>query len=125
PAAVESVEFCLSGPNSNARTGAHLRRHLPALEILSSPAGSPKMTYVVDGRAHERRPGVEEFVLVARVCRTNRPHLFLISGQTSVTNLAGAAFLARNQPLLWRRRGHRESFRRLPKVIEPALHGRP
>src|SRR6185437_2262854 len=31
--APDSVEFCLSGPGSNPRTGAHLRRYLPALEV--------------------------------------------------------------------------------------------
>jgi hypothetical protein len=122
-ARLDSVEFCLSGPTSNARTGAHLRRHLPALEVVSATDGSRKMTYVVDGRVHEYRPGVEEFVLVARVCRTNRPHLFLISGQTSVANLAGAAFLTRNEPLLWRRFGDRESFGLILKVIDTDVYG--
>ncbi len=115
--APDSVEFCLSGPGSNARTGAHLRRYLPALEV------GQRNAYVVDGHAYEWQPGVEEHVLLARICRTDRPHLFLISGQTSVTNLAGAAYLTRNQPALWRRFGDRESFAFILKVIDTHVYG--
>jgi hypothetical protein len=115
--APDSVEFCLSGPGSNPRTGAHLRRYLPALEV------GDKDAYVVSGHLYERQPGAEEYVLLARICRTDRPHLFLISGQTSVTNLAGAAYLARNEPALARRFGDRGSFAFILKVIDTHVYG--
>jgi hypothetical protein len=117
PGGANSVEFCLSGPGSNARTGAHLRRHVPELEIREHNA------YLVNGHTYERQRGVEEYVVVARICRTDRPHLFVICGQTSVTNLAGAAYLTHHQPALWRRFGDRESFGLVLKVIDPHVYG--
>lgn len=117
PAGPDGVEFCLSGPDSNVRTGAHLRRHLPDLEVRQ------QNLYLVDGQAYEWQPGVEEYVVLARICRTDRPHLFVICGQTSMSNLAGAAYLTRHQPALGRRFGDRESFGLILKVIDTQIYG--
>jgi hypothetical protein len=113
----DGVEFCLSGPDSNVRTGAHVRRYLPDLEIRR------QNVYLVDGQTFEWQPGVEEYVVLARICRTDRPHLFVICGQTSMSNLAGAAYLARHQPALSRRFGDRESFGLVLKVIDTQIYG--
>lgn len=113
----DGVEFCLSGPDSNVRTGAHVRRHLPDLEV------GRQNLYLVNGHTYEWEPGVAEYVVLARVCRTDRPHLFVICGQTSMSNLAGAAYLTRHQPTLWRRFGERESFGLVLKVVDTEIYG--
>jgi hypothetical protein len=119
-AGADAVEFCLSGPDSNERTGAHLRRFLPTVAVMSYQEGEPlSLAYQVDGRQYVWEPGRAEYVLLARVCRPHRPHLFLISGQTGVTNRAGAAFLASHLPELRRRYGDTRSFGLILKVIDP------
>jgi hypothetical protein len=108
----DAVEFCVSGPDSNERTGAHLRRYLPMVEVVT------RIGYQIGERRYPLERGRAEYVLVARVCRPHRPHLFLICGQTGVTNRAGAAFLARHLPELRRRFGDGRSFGLVLKVVD-------
>jgi hypothetical protein len=116
----EHVEFCLTARDANPRTRAHFERCLPGVRMLDWEQGG---AFVVGGAEYPRDPGVLEYVIVARVCRPARPHLWLIAGQTGVTNRAGAWFLVRNEPALRRRFADDRTFCLVLRVIEPATYG--
>jgi hypothetical protein len=118
------VEFCISARDANPRTEAHLKRYAPELTFHPYEPGSiNSLAFAVDSTLYIRQPGVSEYVVLARVCRRGRPHLFLISGQTGVTNRAAARFLIEELPRLARRFGASRSFCLLLRVIEPAIFG--
>jgi hypothetical protein len=121
----DQVEFCISGPSANPRTAAHLQRFLPGLSMLPFEAGSSGSLAIVTAgdRRYEREPGKAEYVALARICRPGRPHLFLIAGQTGITNRAGARYLAGNSASLRRRFGDDRSFCLVLRVVEPATYG--
>jgi hypothetical protein len=116
----EHVEFCLTARDANPRTRAHFERRLPGLRMLDWQLGG---AFVVGGTEYPRDPDVLEYVVVARVCQPDRPHLWLIAGQTGVTNRAGAWFLVRNETALRRRFGDDRTFCLVLRVIEPATYG--
>lgn len=118
------VEFCISGRDANPRTEAHLRRHVPGLTFHPfRPGSATSLAFQVGDQLFVREDGVNEFVALARVCRPGRPHLFLVSGQTGVTNRAGARFLVEQLRHLSRRYGPDRSFCLVLRVVEPAILG--
>jgi hypothetical protein len=121
-APAEQVEFCVGGPLANGRTAAVMRRYLPGVTVRP-PDADREIEAVVGSRVYRRVRGREEFVLLARVCRTGRPHVFLVAGQTAITNRAAAAYLTRNLSGLLRRFGDDRTFCLVLRVLEPETHG--
>jgi hypothetical protein len=121
----DAVEFCISGPTANSRTAAHLQRFLPGIRMLPFVRGdASSLALIATGDAEYRRePGRAEYVALARICRPDRPHLFLIVGQTGITNRAGARFLTVSLPALRRRFGDDRSFCLVLRVVEPDTYG--
>jgi hypothetical protein len=120
----DAVEFCVSGPAANRRTGAHLRQHLPGLTVApytrdDDPDGG---TFNVGGRTYHEGPDVE-YAFLARICRAGRPHVFLIAGQTGITTHAAAVYLVDRLPALRRRFGDDATFCLVLRVLEPATFG--
>lgn len=100
PASLGGVtEVCVGGPDSNARTATHLRLLLPGVTF-------PTHDDMVVGEHRYRAEGDLTYVLVARVHgpQGGAP-VFLVSGQWSAGNRAGARFLARHHRDLARRYG--------------------
>ncbi|MFJ5552024.1 hypothetical protein [Streptomyces sp. NPDC093225] len=120
----DRTEFCVGGPVSNTRTAAHLTSMLPGVRVdLSTEAGPDRGAIVVGGEPYRWEKDSLEHVLLARLATPEggRP-VFLISGQTAVSNQAAARYLARHHETLARKYGDRP-FCLLLKVINSAAYG--
>jgi hypothetical protein len=119
----DQVEFCVAGPLANSRTEAHLRRYLPGLTVAPAARDSPdSLALLVGGRRFRQDHREAEYVALARVCRPGRPHLFILSGQTAITNRAAAVFLAEQRPQLRRRYGDDDTFVLILRVRDTAAY---
>ncbi|AXE23720.1 hypothetical protein C0216_09810 [Streptomyces globosus] len=120
----ERAEFCVGGPVSNARTAAHLESMLPGVSVdVSTDPGPDRGAIRVGGQTYRWSKGRAEHVVLARLTSGpgTRP-VFLISGQTAVSNQAGARYLARHhQELARRHRGN--PFCLVLKVVNSAAYG--
>ncbi|MEU1180221.1 hypothetical protein ABZ464_21675 [Streptomyces sp. NPDC005820] len=105
-----SVEFCIGGPEngSNVRTAGHLEQYLPGVDVRPFSDRDDSMAFVVGGETFPCERRRREHVLVAkfRPASATRP-VFVICGQTAVTNHAAMVYL---------RRSHRELSRRLASM---------
>ncbi|MGG8406095.1 hypothetical protein ACM614_05500 [Streptomyces sp. 12297] len=120
----ERAEFCVGGPASNLRTAAHLASMLPGVDVDTSTAEGPDRGALrVGGETYRWRKGVVEHVLLARLTTEEgaRP-VFLVSGQTAVSNQAAARYLARHHERLARRYGS-GPFVLLLKVVNSRAYG--
>ncbi|GHE25066.1 hypothetical protein GCM10017778_01340 [Streptomyces vinaceus] len=120
----ERAEFCVGGPVSNARTAAHLASMLPGVRVdLSRDPGPDRGAIHVGGETYRWDKGQTDHVLLARLTAGpgSRP-VFLVSGQTAISNQAGARYLARHhQDLARRYRG--DSFCVVLKVNNSDAYG--
>ncbi|GAA4672589.1 hypothetical protein GCM10023347_28230 [Streptomyces chumphonensis] len=121
----ERTEFCIGGPVSNPRTAAHLEALLPGVHIQAGPHREPGHgTYTIGGESHRPRKGAVEYVLLARLApEADMRPVFLICGQTSVSNQAAARHLARHHKRLARKHGGTGTFCLLLKVVSSAAYG--
>ncbi|MFI2203197.1 hypothetical protein ACH47Z_20915 [Streptomyces sp. NPDC020192] len=95
----DSTEFCVGGPTggSNIRTGGHLAAHLPGVTVHPYDGTRPDSVAIeVGGEKFLFDRGNQEYALVAKFTpeESDRP-VFLVSGQSSVANLAAIHFLRR------------------------------
>ncbi|PRH78477.1 hypothetical protein C6N75_14695 [Streptomyces solincola] len=118
------AEFCVGGPGSNQRTAAHLASLLPGVSFstVSEPVAE-RGAIAVAGQTYRMVKGEVEYVLLARLASDAhaRP-VFLLCGQTAISNQAAARYLAAHHEELWRR-GADGSFCLLLKVVNPAAYG--
>ncbi|MET9606568.1 hypothetical protein ABZZ17_16060 [Streptomyces sp. NPDC006512] len=120
----ERAEFCVGGPASNTRTTAHLASMLPGVRVVTSEEPGPDRGAIrVGGETYRWEAGLVEYVLLARLAggRATRP-VFLLSGQTAVSNQAAARYLAREHVRLARTHG-REPFCLVLKVVNSDAYG--
>ncbi|WP_330299383.1 hypothetical protein [Streptomyces sp. NBC_00503] len=120
----ERAEFCVGGPSSNARTTAHLSSMLPGVRIIVSSEPVPdRGAITVGGETYRWVKGLVEYVLLARLTtgQGSRP-VFLLCGQTAISNQAAARYLARRHRKLADSYGD-ESFCILLKVINSDAYG--
>ena len=121
----EVTEFCVGGPGANVRMESHLARFLPGVAINSYAPDSPKAAaIVVAGQEFLRERDTREYVLVARVRRPDGGQpLFLICGQTAITNRATAAYLRDNYQPISSAHGPSENWCVVLRVDAPAVYG--
>ncbi|RSS83235.1 hypothetical protein [Streptomyces sp. WAC06614] len=98
----ERGEFCVGGPASNARTAAHLSSMLPGVRVdTGSEPGPERGAITVGGETYRWDKGTVEHVLLARLTtREGARPVFLLAGQTAVSNQAAARYLARHHERL-------------------------
>jgi hypothetical protein len=121
----EVTEFCVGGPTANVRMQSHLARFLPGVSIHTFTPDSPKSAAIITaGQEFLRDPDSREYVLVARVRPADgeRP-LFLICGQTGITNRAAAAYLRDNYHTISAAHAATESWCIVLRVVAPAVYG--
>ncbi|MFD6230460.1 hypothetical protein ACFWFZ_26860 [Streptomyces sp. NPDC060232] len=120
----DRAEFCVGGPVSNARTTAHLSSMLPGITVnTDTEQHEDRGAILVGGETYRWRPGLEEHVLLARLTggEGGRP-VFLLSGQTAVSNQAAARYLSRHHTQLARKYGA-DSFCLVLKVVNSDAYG--
>ncbi|MFE3093358.1 hypothetical protein ACFXG1_05955 [Streptomyces sp. NPDC059248] len=120
----EQAEFCVGGPVSNQRMGAHLRSLLPGVAMdTSAEPGPDRGAFRIGTEVYRAEYGTAEYVLLARLTpgEEGRP-VFLLCGQLATANQAAARYLARNHRRL--ARAHRKgAFCLLLKVVDSAAYG--
>ena len=119
------TEFCLGGPDANVRMQSHLARFLPHVSICPYAPGSQRsIAIVAAGREFLREPNSREYALVAKVelpdCE--RP-LFLICGQTSITNRAAVSYLRDNYRKISAVHAVRGRWCVVLRVVAPSVYG--
>ncbi|KDN85035.1 hypothetical protein KCH_31340 [Kitasatospora cheerisanensis KCTC 2395] len=127
----DKTEFCVGGPDSNERTGAHLASWLPGAAFVAPPAdaGHPVRTLLVGERefpfrSSAEQPGGTAYVLLARVhLRPGSRPVFLIAGQTAVSNHAAVRHLAAHHRSLARRYGPDGAFAVVLRVLNARAYG--
>ncbi|EHR62382.1 hypothetical protein [Saccharomonospora cyanea] len=119
-----ATEFCVGGPEGNRRTGAHLATFVPGASMDPYEEVGDLLTLRVGDEEFPRKPGEAEFVLLAKVDtgKEGRP-LFLVCGQTAVTNRAAARYLTRNYRTLASRHGLDGRFCLILEVVRPSTYG--
>ncbi|MFF4019089.1 hypothetical protein [Streptomyces sp. NPDC001843] len=122
----ERTEFCVGGPASNRRMSAHLASLLPGIRVnVDAEPGPERGAFQIGSERYRLNAGREEYVLLARLTggrgENTRP-VFLLCGQTAITNQAAARYLARNHERLSRRNGA-GSFVLLLKVLNSEAYG--
>lgn len=127
----DKTEFCVGGPTANVRTAAHLASWLPGA-VFTAPAedaGHLVPTLLVGEREFPLRtsaeqPGGQSFALLARIHpRPDGRPVFLIAGQTSVTNHAAVRYLTANHRALARRHGRDGAFALVLRVVNSRAYG--
>jgi hypothetical protein len=119
------TEFCIGGPTANVRMQSHLARFLPGVSIVSFAPDSPRSGAIVAaGQEFPREPNAREYVLVAKVRPPGggRP-LFLICGQTGITNRAAASYLRENYPRISSAHRAGQSWCVVLCVVAPSVYG--
>lgn len=119
------TEFCIGGPDSNARTGAHLRSYLPGVAKRPyNPARRDSMAFVIGDQRYLRERDKQEFAVVAKFLPrgASRP-VFVISGQTAITNWASVHFLNSNYKRLAKSLASPERFCLVLRITSPELYG--
>lgn len=122
----ERTEFCVGGPASNRRMTAHLASLLPGIRVnVDAEPGPDRGAFQIGSERYRLNAGREEYVLLARLTggrgENTRP-VFLLCGQTAITNQAAARYLARNHERLSRKNGA-GSFVLLLKVLNSEAYG--
>ncbi|WP_149184656.1 hypothetical protein [Streptomyces sp. TRM49041] len=118
----DRTEFCLGGPVSNDRMGAHLRTLLPGLRLEEQPGKRPDV-YRIGEDLYRAEKGLTEYVVLARLTAGEGRHpVFLFCGQMAITNQAAARYLVRHQEKLARKYG-RGPFVLLLKVVNSQAYG--
>ncbi|MFJ1756790.1 hypothetical protein [Kitasatospora sp. NPDC088134] len=125
----DKTEFCVGGPASNLRTAAHLASWLPGVSFVPPPAGSagPAPSLRVGEREFghpDGESGGSSYVLLARLhLRPGSRPVFLIAGQTSVSNHAAVRYLAAHHRALARRHGSDGAFAVVLRVVNTDAYG--
>ncbi|GAA3389171.1 hypothetical protein [Streptomyces roseoviridis] len=121
----ETTEFCIGGPYSNHRMGAHLANLLPGLTMNVDPdPREDRGMFTVGGQSYRAQWGTTEYVVLARLTggEGERP-LFLLCGQAAVANQAAARHLSRHHERLARTHGRDGTFALLLKVVNSDAYG--
>ncbi len=127
----DKTEFCVGGPVGNRRTAAHLESWLPGVAFVDPPAeaGHPVHTLLVGTRefrflTSREEPGQRTHALLARVhLREGSRPVFLVAGQTAVSNHAAARYLAAHHRELAREHGRDGAFAVVLRVVNARAYG--
>jgi hypothetical protein len=99
------TEFCIGGPDSNERTKAHLINHLSGLMVHDYAPGNPDSIAIeFEGKKYRYEKDddgklKQAYAILAKFYNnelSNSKPIFLICGQTSITNKSAIAYLIQN-----------------------------
>ncbi|WP_261556557.1 hypothetical protein [Frankia tisae] len=119
------VEFCVNGPDANARTKGHMENYLRGVHFRPYRPGHRDSIAIVAGEEEFiRERDRQEYAILARIRidRESRP-LFLLAGQTAVTNHAAAFFLRSRIRQMDKEYGFDRNFCLILSVDQPMIYG--
>ena len=119
------TEFCVGGPTANVRMQSHLARFLPGVSIRSFAPDSPESAAIVAaGQEFLRERDSREYVLVAKVRPFDGGYpLFLICGQTAITNRAAVSYLRDHYGRISSAYGAGQNWCVVLRVVAPSVYG--
>lgn len=115
------TEFSVGGPTFNPRTARHLRWLLPGVAMVGG--GPEPLNITVGERSFPREIGVYEYVLLARLFGPNGGQpIFILCGQTALSNQAAARYLRTHHQRL--ARDHADGqFCLMLRIVDPPAYG--
>ena len=118
------AEICLGGPSVNSRMAAHLAWRFPGVRIGEWTGPGSPMAITAGEHSYSRVPDEAEYALLARIpgAQTRRP-VFLICGQTPVSNQAAVRYLVEHQRQLMRSYGLDKPFCLVVKAVNTPAYG--
>jgi hypothetical protein len=116
------TEFCVGGPDTNARAVAHLRVLPPGARLTSYKEDGRRVASSAGEHRLEREPGRAEYAVLARSVVKGHA-VFSLLGQTSYANLAASRYLADKHRTLHRRYGADRPSCLILRVVEPDAYG--
>jgi hypothetical protein len=120
----DRTEFCVGGPDSNSRTAAHLASFVPGVVFRPYRDVGAAVEIVSGTDRFVREPEKREFVIVAKFLPPGATHpVFVVSGQTAVTNRAAIHFLRQHYAELARMFSARGDFCLIIRVTSPDIYG--
>jgi hypothetical protein len=112
------TEFCVGGPVSNPRTATHLRTILRGVTFVTPDH------IAVDGADYHYGLDAAEYVVLARGWGPARDRpVFVLAGQTSLSNLAAARYLQAQHRALFRQYAADRPFCLVLRIVEPGVYG--
>lgn len=118
------AEVCLGGPSVNSRTAAHLAWRFPGLRIAEWTGPGSPMTITAGEHSFSRVPDEAEYAVLARIPGTeSRRPVFLICGQTPVSNQAAVRYLLANRRQLIRQYGLGKPFCLVVRAVNTPAYG--
>lgn len=120
----DRTEFCIGGPDSNPRTAAHLAAFVPGVVDHPYSKLGPAVAITAGDDRFVRDPEKREYAIVAKIipAGADRP-VFVISGQTSITNRAAVHFLRQHYADLTKKVGTHSQFCLILRVTSPDVYG--
>lgn len=119
----DRTEFCIGGPDSNGRTRGHLMSYVPGVTMRPYHAQRDRLALAVGGQRFRLVSGEQEFAAVVKLTQRGMRPLFLICGQTAVTNWAAVKFLKSNCRTLTKTLESTDQFCIILRVTRPDVYG--
>jgi hypothetical protein len=120
----DRTEFCIGGPDSNPRTAAHLASFVPGVVFRPFSDVGHAVEIVSGTDRFVRAPDEREFVIVAKFRPAGTTHpVFVVSGQTAITNRAAIHFLRQHYAELAKTFSVRGDFCLIIRVTSPNIYG--
>jgi hypothetical protein len=120
----DRTEFCIGGPDSNARAAAHLVAFVPGVTFRPYSDAREPLGIVVGDQRFVREPDKREYALVAKFRPPNAANpVFLICGQTAITNRAAIHFVKDQYSTLRRSLASVDRFSLIVRVTAPDVYG--
>ncbi|MFF4649552.1 hypothetical protein [Streptomyces sp. NPDC001380] len=118
------AEVCLGGPSVNSRTAAHLAWRFPGLRVGEWTGPGSPMPITAGEHSFSRVPDQAEYAVLARIPGSDsRRPVFLVCGQTSVSNQAAVRYLMAHRRRLMRAYGAGKPFCLVVRAVNTPAYG--
>jgi hypothetical protein len=119
----DMTEFCIGGPDSNARTRVHLAEFLKGICAHSSQDEGQRLVITTKKHSFPYKRGKLEHAILAKImAKPNAKPLFLICGQTSLANRGALYYLKYNYRHLYQGFNSRQ-FCLVVRLLSPTTYG--
>jgi len=119
------TEFCLGGWESNRRTKSHLENYLKGVQVKPHDPDSPESIAIVTASGQFNYEwGILEHAILAKFYPKSTSHpVFLICGQTAITNRAAVHYLSENYDKFLQKKYGDKPFCLIIKVTSSREYG--
>jgi hypothetical protein len=120
----DSSEICIAGPDSNERTGTHLKTFFNDIHVNPYNNETDRLAIVTKKKIYRFENGEKEYALLAKFFpKVGGKPVFLICGQTAFSNKGASYYLAKNYDGSIRKKYGNGEFCFIVRVISPWKFG--